>query len=71
LSNDLVELAKDRNILVQQAIYQNYGSDGAALMKRGTEVARYTHSPIETVDEDDLRACVELVVAFATSQATN
>jgi putative aminopeptidase FrvX len=74
LSNDLVHLAKSRNIPVQQAIYQNYGSDGAALMKRGTEVAlltyptRYTHSPIETIDEGDLRACVELVVAFATSK---
>jgi putative aminopeptidase FrvX len=74
LSNALVELAKSRNIPVQQAIYQNYGSDGAALLKRGAEVAlltyptRYTHSPIETVDEDDLRACVELLVAFATRQ---
>jgi putative aminopeptidase FrvX len=41
-------------------------------MRRGAEVAlltyptRYTHSPIETVDEVDLRACVDLVVALAT-----
>jgi putative aminopeptidase FrvX len=27
---------------------------------------RYTHSPIETVDEGDLRAYVDLLVAFAT-----
>jgi putative aminopeptidase FrvX len=31
-----------------------------------TYPTRYTHSPIETVDEGDLRACVELLVAFAT-----
>jgi putative aminopeptidase FrvX len=26
----------------------------------------YTHSPLETVDEGDVRACVELLVAFST-----
>jgi putative aminopeptidase FrvX len=57
---------------VQQAIFANYGSDGASLLRRGVESAlltyptRYTHSPIETVDEGDLRACVELIVAFAS-----
>ena len=44
-----------------------------ALIRRGVESAlvtyptRYTHSPIETVDEGDLRACVDLLVAFATA----
>ncbi|MGI8474875.1 MAG: hypothetical protein ACR2OO_00615 [Thermomicrobiales bacterium] len=28
---------------------------------------RYTHSPIETVDERDVQACVDLIVAFATT----
>jgi putative aminopeptidase FrvX len=32
-----------------------------------TYPTRYTHSPIETVDEGDLRACVELLAAFATT----
>jgi putative aminopeptidase FrvX len=32
-----------------------------------THPTRYTHSPIETVDEGDLRACVELLAAFATT----
>lgn len=74
LSNALVELANSRGITIQQAVYQNYGSDGAALMRRGAQVAlltyptRYTHSPIETVDENDLRACVDLVVAFVTER---
>jgi putative aminopeptidase FrvX len=78
LSNRILKLAKEREIPVQRAIYQNYGSDGAALMRRGTEVAlltyptRYTHSPVETVDERDLNWLVDLIVAFCTTpdQAT-
>jgi tetrahedral aminopeptidase len=73
LSNELVRLARENEIPVQQAIYQNYGSDGASLLKRGAEVAlvtyptRYTHSPIETVDERDIAHCVDLLVAFITA----
>lgn len=73
LSDRLVAIARERGIPVQQAIFQNYGSDGAALLRRGVEAAlvtyptRYTHSPIETVHEGDLRACVDLLVAFATA----
>jgi putative aminopeptidase FrvX len=72
LSNSLVALARDHNIPIQRAIFQNYGSDGAALIRRGVETAlltyptRYTHSPVETVDEEDLKHAVELLVAFAT-----
>lgn len=71
---ELVELAGRHEIPVQQAVFQNYGSDGAAQIRRGVESAlityptRYTHSPIETVDENDLNACVDLIVAFATAQ---
>lgn len=73
LSNQLVELAQQRAIPVQRAIFQQYGSDAAALLKRGVDVSllayptRYTHSPIETVDERDIEQCVELLVAFATT----
>jgi endoglucanase len=69
----LVEIAGERAIPVQQAVFQNYGSDGASLIKRGVETVllsyptRYTHSPIETVDEGDLERCVELIVAFASA----
>jgi endoglucanase len=72
----LAQLAAARQIPVQQAIFQNYGSDGASLFRRGVETVlltyptRYTHSPIETVDEDDLARCVELIVAFATAPAS-
>ncbi len=75
LTDRLVTLAKERGIPVQQAIFQNFGSDGAEMIRRGVETAllayptRYTHSAIELVDEDDLMACVELIVAFATTAA--
>lgn len=74
LSEKLVQIAGEHKIPVQRAIYQNYGSDAAALLKRGAEVAlltyptRYTHSPVETVDERDIEACIDLLVAFATTQ---
>jgi endoglucanase len=72
LSDDLVAAARVNDIPVQTAIFQNYGSDGAALIRRGIETAlltyptRYTHSPIETVDETDLNQAADLLVAFLT-----
>jgi tetrahedral aminopeptidase len=66
----LIDIAKSREIPIQRAVFQNYGSDGAALIRRGVETAlltyptRYTHSPIETVDEADLQRTVDLLVAF-------
>ena len=76
LSDRLVAIARDNAIPVQQAIFQNYGSDGAALLRRGVASAlvtyptRYTHSPIETVDVRDVQWCVDLLVAFATSRVS-
>lgn len=70
---ELVAVAEQADIPVQQAIFQNYGSDGAALMRRGVETAlltyptRYTHSAIEMIDERDVAWCVDLLVAFATA----
>ena len=69
----LGDLARERGIPAQRAVFQNYGSDAASLLRRGVEVAlvtyptRYTHSPIETVDLTDLQACIDLLVAFATT----
>lgn len=73
LSDRLVDVAHQHEIPVQRAIFQQYGSDAAALLKRGVDVSllayptRYTHSPIETVDESDIDHCVDLIVAFATT----
>ena len=69
LSNRLVEIAQQRDIPVQRAIFQQYRSDAAAHLKRDFDVSllahptRYTHSPIETVIERG----VKLLVAFATT----
>ena len=58
---------------VQHAIFQNFGSDGAELIRRGVETAlltyptRYTHSQIETVDVRDLIGTIRLILAFATT----
>jgi putative aminopeptidase FrvX len=73
MSDRLLRTARDASIPVQRAIFQQYGSDAAALLKRGVDVSllafptRYTHSPIETVDERDVGQCVDLIVRYATS----
>jgi len=65
-----VEAAARASVPVQRAVYQFYGSDGAALLRRGVETAlltyptRYTHSPVESVDGGDLRATVDLLTSF-------
>lgn len=70
LSDALIEVARQNDIPVQRAVFQHYGSDGAALIRRGVDTAlltyptRYTHSPIETVQESDLEQSVALLVAF-------
>lgn len=75
LSDRILKIGKERGIPVQRAIYQQYGSDGAALVRRGIEAVlltyptRYTHSPVETVDERDLNWLVDLIVAFATTKS--
>ncbi|MBX6342230.1 MAG: M20/M25/M40 family metallo-hydrolase, partial [Thermomicrobiaceae bacterium] len=70
LTMALVETAQAKGIPIQQAVFQNYGSDGAELIRRGVETAlltfptRYTHSPSEMVSERDLVQCVDLLLAF-------
>ncbi|RIK46081.1 MAG: aminopeptidase [Chloroflexi bacterium] len=65
-----VETAAAEGIPVQQAVFQNYGSDGAALIRRGVETVlltfptRYTHSPNEMVTETELVQCVDLILAY-------
>ncbi|HRA48245.1 MAG TPA: M20/M25/M40 family metallo-hydrolase, partial [Thermomicrobiales bacterium] len=73
MSDRLVRLASEHAIPVQRAVFQQYGSDAAALIKRGVDSAliayptRYTHSPIEMVDERDIESCVDLIVAYCTT----
>ena len=73
LSDRLVDLAEERGIPVQPAIFIRFASDGEAFIRRGVETAllafptRYTHSPFEMVDEGDLQATIDLVKAFLTT----
>lgn len=67
-------VAKSAGIPVQHAVFGRYGTDGGALMQRGIPTAvvaaptRFTHSPVETVREGDLRSVVELMCAVATTK---
>jgi tetrahedral aminopeptidase len=73
LCDELIACGEQTGIPVQRAIYQFYGSDGASLLRRGVESAlvtyptRYTHSPIETIDEGDVEQTIDLLAAFAAT----
>ena len=70
VSRALVETARAAGLPVQQAVFQNYGSDGAELIRHGVETGliafptRYTHSPNEMVTLEDLERTVDLILAF-------
>lgn len=70
MSMALIEAGTAAGIPTQQAVFQNYGSDGAELIRRGIETVllafptRYTHSPNEMVMGQDLVYCVDLILAF-------
>jgi endoglucanase len=66
----LAETATKAGIPIQHAVFQNYGSDGAELIRRGIETilltmpTRYTHSPNEMVSEAECVQCVDLILAW-------
>jgi len=70
LTRRLAQVATDAGIPIQHAIFRQYSSDGAALIQFGVPSAllafatRYTHSPYETVAEEDLVWCVDLLQVF-------
>jgi len=65
--------AEGAGILFQRAVFNLYGSDAGELIRQGVASAliayptRYTHSPFETVHEDDLLASVRLLKAVVAS----
>lgn len=66
----LADTGSTRGIPIQHAVFQNYGSDGAELVRRGIETVlltmptRYTHSPNEMVTEAECVQCVDLILAY-------
>ncbi|MDR7468119.1 MAG: M20/M25/M40 family metallo-hydrolase [Armatimonadota bacterium] len=73
LTAALARAAAAAEVPVQHATFQNFTSDGAEWVQEGVPTAmvafpcRYTHSPFETVDEDDLRRTVDWLEAFLTT----
>lgn len=71
----LADVAERAGIPVQHAVYQQFGSDGAALLRQGIPAAlvapatRYTHSAFEMIDERDVDHTLALLEAFVTTPA--
>jgi endoglucanase len=69
---ELVEVAEKNNIAVQHGVFLYYSSDCKSLVTSNAKPClvapptRYTHSPFETVHEDDLTDIVDLVYHFVT-----
>jgi len=69
----LAEVAEREQISIQHAVYDGFGSDGAALIRQGIPAAliapstRYTHSAFEMIDERDVVATIQLLRAFITT----
>lgn len=71
---ELADLAAARQIPVQHAIFERFGSDGSQFIRHGIPTSligtptRYTHSPFEMADERDLDATFELLKAYITAK---
>ena len=69
----LEEIAKSQSIPIQRDIMRSGGTDAGAIQNAHYGVktggisipCRYVHTPAETADLEDIRACVALTVAFA------
>ena len=69
----LSDVAEREGIPVQHAVWESFGSDGAALVQQGIPTAlvglstRYTHSPFEMYDLRDFDYALDLLQAFVTT----
>lgn len=68
----LTELAEEGNIKYQYEVLLAGGTDTSAMQLAGAGSyagcislpTRYTHTPVETIDINDMEACVDLLIAF-------
>ena len=75
LVEKLMALGSEKGIPVQRDVLQFGGTDAGPIQATRAGVyaggisipCRYTHTPTEMVDQGDVKACVELVAAFAAS----
>lgn len=71
--NDLLELAKKHNIPYQLEVMTDGGTDAGALSLTGAGIktggisipCRYVHSPAEMIAQTDIKAVIDLIVAYA------
>lgn len=76
LVEKLMALGAEKGIPVQRDVLQFGGTDAGPIQATRSGVCaggisipcRYTHTPTEMADLDDVRACVDLVRAFAASK---
>lgn len=76
LVEKLMALGAEKGIPVQRDVLQFGGTDAGPIQATRAGVyaggisipCRYTHTPTELVDQGDVKACVELVAAFAASK---
>lgn len=72
LVDRLTDLAEEKKINYQYEVLLAGGTDTSAMQIAGNGShaccislpTRYTHTPVETIDVDDYKACVELLIAF-------
>lgn len=72
----LMKLAEEKGIRAQRDVIRAGGTDAGAIHLTRTGVytggisvpCRYVHSPMEMVDKSDVKACAELVAAFAEAK---
>ncbi len=73
----LSNLAEDKKIKYQYEVLLAGGTDTSAMQIAGSGSfaccislpTRYVHTPLETIDSDDLNACAELLIAFIENGA--
>jgi tetrahedral aminopeptidase len=72
LTWQLADRADASRIHWQHGVFAGFGSDGLAFVQAGMRTAllcvptRYTHSPFEMIDPDDVEALARLLVAWVT-----
>ncbi|MBP5155401.1 MAG: M20/M25/M40 family metallo-hydrolase [Clostridia bacterium] len=72
LVDRLAELAEEKNIKYQYEVLSAGGTDTSSMQIAGTGChaacisipTRYVHTPVETVDLRDVKACADLMIAF-------
>ncbi len=77
LVDRLTELAENNKIKYQYEILMAGGTDTSAMQISGAGChaacislpTRYVHTPVETIDSDDLKACADLLIAFIENGA--